>query len=75
MVFVLVQIQNSGYQCILTLIRLEITLTNNPISWSSKKQKIIAHSFTEAEYRAVTSALTETTWVKNLLMELGVTLS
>ena len=46
----------------------------NPISWSSKKQTIIARSSTEAEYRAITSALAETTWVKNLLFELGIIL-
>jgi len=42
----------------------------NPVSWSSKKQRTIARSSTEAEYRAVASALAETNWVTNLLAEL-----
>ena len=46
----------------------------NPISWSSKKQTTIARSSIEAEYRAVTSAVAETTWIKNLLFELSVIL-
>ena len=39
----------------------------NPINWSSKQQHVVARSSTEAEYRVVASALTETNWVMNLL--------
>ncbi|KAH0751494.1 hypothetical protein KY285_004642 [Solanum tuberosum] len=46
----------------------------NPVSWSSNKQRTIARSSTEAEYRAVASALAETNWVTNLLKELHVSL-
>ncbi|OIT03085.1 retrovirus-related pol polyprotein from transposon tnt 1-94 [Nicotiana attenuata] len=45
-------------------------LDRNPISWSSKKQKIAARSSTEAEYRAIANALAELLWVKNLLLEM-----
>ena len=47
----------------------------NPISWSSKKQKTVARSSTEAEYRAVASAAAEVLWLKNLLHELHIPLS
>lgn len=46
----------------------------SPISWTSKKQKTVARSSTEAEYRAVASAVAETNWVMNLLHELKVPL-
>ncbi|WMV37246.1 hypothetical protein MTR67_030631 [Solanum verrucosum] len=42
----------------------------NPVSWSSKKQRMIARSSIEAEYRAVASVLAETNWVTNLLAKL-----
>lgn len=45
-----------------------------PITWCSKKQKSLARSSTEAEYRAVASTTAEIMWVQNLLKELGVIL-
>ncbi|GKV28896.1 hypothetical protein SLEP1_g37884 [Rubroshorea leprosula] len=45
------------------------------ISWSSKKQNIVARSSVEAEYRAMANAVAEVVWVQQLLAELQVFLS
>ncbi|XP_019250891.1 PREDICTED: uncharacterized protein LOC109229793 [Nicotiana attenuata] len=47
-----------------------IFLGSNPISWSSKKQRTVARSSTEAEYKAVATAVAEVNWLSNLLREL-----
>ena len=44
----------------------------NPISWTSKKQRSVARSSTEAEYRAVATGATELMWLLKLLHELRV---
>ena len=49
-----------------------IFLGSNPISWSSKKQKTVARSTTEAEYRAIATTAAELNWITNLLKELKV---
>ena len=49
-----------------------IFLGGNLITRSSRKQKVVAHSSTEAEYRALASAATDLIWVHNLLIEIGV---
>ena len=47
-----------------------IFLGANPISWSSTKQRIVACSSTEAEYRAIAATSVELQWVKLLLSKL-----
>lgn len=48
-----------------------VYLGNQPISWSSKKQKSVARFSTEAEYRSVANTASELIWVCSLLQELG----
>ena len=43
-----------------------------PVSWSSKKQPIVATSTVEAEYIAAFSAVQEAIWLKQLLKEMGI---
>ncbi|XP_019085751.1 PREDICTED: uncharacterized protein LOC109126539 [Camelina sativa] len=49
-----------------------VYLGQHPISWSSKKQRSIAKSSTEAEYQSVATTSTELNWICSLLKELGV---
>ena len=46
-------------------------LGSNPISWSSKKQRTIARSLTEAEYQTLANAASETMWLSTLFKELA----
>lgn len=46
---------------------------NSPIAWKSNKQATVSRSSSEAEYRAMASAVSEVTWTVGLLQELGVT--
>ena len=43
------------------------------ISWRSKRQKTVSLSSAEAEYRAMTGAYCELTWLRYLLRDLGLT--
>lgn len=47
----------------------EFLLDGGAVSWSSKKQEIIALSTTEAEYVAATQATKEAIWLQSLLGE------
>lgn len=52
-----------------------VYIGNHPVSRSSKKQKTIARSSTEAEYRSVANTSSELMWISSLLHELGIRLS
>ena len=43
----------------------------NLVTWKSKKQKVVALSSAEAEYRGIKSGLTEILWLRRLLTEIG----
>jgi len=47
-----------------------ILLGNNPISWMSKKQSIVATSTAEAEYISASQCIKKLLWIKNILFEL-----
>lgn len=47
-----------------------IFLGDSLVSWSSKRQVTVSRSSVEAEYRGVTNAVAEATWLRNLLSEL-----
>jgi len=46
-------------------------LNGDPISWSSKKQRIVAQSTCEAELYAEAAAIQEVLWLRGLISELG----
>ncbi|XP_071699815.1 uncharacterized mitochondrial protein AtMg00810-like [Rutidosis leptorrhynchoides] len=47
-----------------------VYLGDNLISWSSKQPPTISRSSTEAEYRGVANVVSESCWLRNLLLEL-----
>ncbi|CAN6466402.1 unnamed protein product [Victoria cruziana] len=48
-----------------------VFIGNNAVVWSSKKQKAVARSSAEAEYRAMAAGVADVTWVRHLLEELN----
>lgn len=46
-------------------------LGGDPVSWASKKQKVVAQSSCEAELYAEAAAMNELQWLRGLLDELG----
>ena len=51
-----------------------VFLGGNLITWSSQKQKVVARSSTELEYRALASVATDLVWIQNLLAEIDINL-
>lgn len=47
-----------------------VYLGENLISWSSKRQQIVSRLSTEAEYKGVANVVAETSWIRNLLLEM-----
>ncbi|CAM8919422.1 unnamed protein product [Rhodiola kirilowii] len=47
-----------------------IYYSGNLISWSSKKQDVVAKSSSDTEYRAIAFTATELIWIQQLLLEL-----
>ena len=52
-----------------------IFLGENLVSWSSRKQHVVARSSTESEYRALASGAAELSWLRSLLRELQLPLT
>ncbi|TPX40061.1 DNA-directed DNA polymerase, partial [Chytriomyces confervae] len=50
-------------------------MANAAVTWFSKKQPVVALSSTEAEYYALSEAVKEALWVRQLLDEVGVKLN
>jgi hypothetical protein len=47
-----------------------ITLFSNPVSWTTKKQLVIAQSTTEVEFIAINKCAKQLRWISNLIMSL-----
>jgi len=47
-----------------------VFLGDNLISWSAKRQATLSRSSAEAEYRGVANVVSESCWLRNLLLEL-----
>jgi hypothetical protein len=48
-----------------------VLIDGNPVSWRSRKQPTVALSTCEAEFMAMTDAISETLFIRSLLTELG----
>lgn len=52
-----------------------VYLGSHPVSWSSRKQKSVARSSTEAEYRAFANISAELRWIFSLLTEFEINIT
>jgi hypothetical protein len=52
-----------------------VFLSDNLVSWSSKRQTTVSRSSAEAEYRAAAHVVAETCWLRQLLQELHAPIS
>jgi len=43
----------------------------NLVTWRSKKQKVVALSSAEVEFRGIVKGITEVLWIKKLITEIG----
>lgn len=50
-------------------------LGSNIISWSAKRQPYVSRSSTEAEYRCLSDTAAEITWLKDMLLDIGMPVS
>ena len=50
-------------------------INGDPVSWASKKQRVVAQSTCEAELYAQAAAMNECKWLEGLLCELGIKVS
>lgn len=48
-----------------------VYLGDTLVSWSSKKQIVVARLSTESKYRVLAHAAAEVTWLRQLLLEIG----
>nr|GFB10112.1 putative copia-type protein [Tanacetum cinerariifolium] len=52
-----------------------LLFSGGPISWKTKKQSVVSRSSAEAEYKAMTSTVSEILWVRWLLKDMEVQLT
>ena len=48
---------------------------SNLVTWRSKKQKVVARSSAEAEFRGMAQGICELLWIKRIVQDLGICLS
>lgn len=49
-----------------------LVLRGGPVVWYSQKQRLVATSTAEAEYRAAVSVIDDVCWIKRIALELGI---
>lgn len=49
-----------------------LVMRGGPVIWYSQKQRLVATSTAEAEYRAAVTAIDDVCWIKRIALELGI---